>query len=456
MQKGLRLLFGFTDPVSRRVYAAWGFGLLGIKYLGDLLLSLSASEPLGPIVYLNPILSQRLDSLGSYPEWLPWVMFVWALPFAWIGVSMTTRRAMDAGLPAGVGLLFFFPVINYFVMLGLCLARTSDHARPSLRRLQSVGFNFKVALLSTAAASAFGLVAALVAVFGIQDYGSALFVAVPFIMGVISGTLLNRRGPQSVMQTLGVSVVSVTVAGGLLLLFALEGVMCLAMAAVIAYPLAMIGALLGRALTGSSNPNAQTFGMVLFWPLLAFLPWERSEPYPLRSVTSSIEVDAPPERVWPNVIGFSDLPPPSEWLMKSGVACPLRAHIEGEGVGAIRYCEFTTGPFVEPISAWEPPYRLAFDVSAQPPSMHEWSPYEVVHAPHLVGTMQSERGEFRLTRLPGNRTLLEGTTWYRLKMSPGPYWAFYADRVVHVIHGRVLEHVKNLSLTEPAQTSTSL
>jgi hypothetical protein len=46
--------------------------------------------------------------------------------------------------------------------------------------------------------------------------------------------------------------------------------------------------------------------------------------------------------------------PPPVWIYGLGVAYPLRARIEGEGVGAVRHCEFTTGAFVEPITAWEP------------------------------------------------------------------------------------------------------
>ena len=45
----------------------------------------------------------------------------------------------------------------------------------------------------------------------------------------------------------------------------------------------------------------------------------------------------------------------------------MKARIEGEGVGAIRYCSFSTGDFVEPITAWEKPHRLAFDVVKNPP-----------------------------------------------------------------------------------------
>src|SRR5687767_3415918 len=110
VERTARLLFGFQEPIGRKTYAIAGFTLLAVKYLGDLLLSLSADDLLGPISYLNPLLTGRLEDIRPYPDWLPWAMFAWALPFIWIGVSMTMRRAADAGYSPWVGLLFFVPV----------------------------------------------------------------------------------------------------------------------------------------------------------------------------------------------------------------------------------------------------------------------------------------------------------------------------------------------------------
>src|SRR5207237_6823083 len=79
---------------------------------------------------------------------------------------------------------------------------------------------------------------------------------------------------------------------------------------------------------------------------------------PIREVVTSVEIAAPPEKVWPHVQGFADLPPPAEWFFRTGIAYPVRARISGTGVGAVRRCEFSTGPFVEPITVWDPPRRL--------------------------------------------------------------------------------------------------
>jgi hypothetical protein len=184
-------------------------------------------------------------------------------------------------------------------------------------------------------------------------------------------------------------------------------------------------------------------------PATLALDIARTEPDPVEILTA-IEVDAPRELVWRHVVSFAELPEPDTWLFRTGVAYPLRATIDGSGVGAVRHCEFTTGAFVEPITAWEEPSRLAFDVAAQPPCMQEWSFYAHVHPPHLDDGLRSRRGEFRLVELPGGRTRLEGRTWYVLRLHPAWYWTPWAEAILHRIHLRVLAHVKRLAESEKA------
>src|SRR6185436_3983163 len=179
-----------------------------------------------------------------------------------------------------------------------------------------------------------------------------------------------------------------------ILLFALEGVVCLAIMLPLAMPLAGIGALLGRTWASHLRPRQIATALIVF-PFLMGAEHGVRVHAPLRAVTTSVAIAAPPSAVWPHVIGFSELPPPNELLFASGIAYPMRAEIHGQGVGAVRHCVFSTGPFVEPITVWDPPRRLAFDVTSQPPGMRETSPYNHVYAPHLDGYPKSERGEFQ-------------------------------------------------------------
>ncbi|MGH7806185.1 MAG: hypothetical protein ACREQJ_17695, partial [Candidatus Binatia bacterium] len=77
--------------------------------------------------------------------------------------------------------------------------------------------------------------------------------------------------------------------------------------------------------------------------------------------------------------------------------------------------------------------------------MDEWSPDPNLAPPHFADGFTAVRGEFRLTPLPGGRTRLDGTTWYRSRLAPTVYWRLWSDALVHAIHERVLAHVKGLS-----------
>ncbi|MDP9105601.1 MAG: hypothetical protein M3N49_06680, partial [Candidatus Eremiobacteraeota bacterium] len=247
-----------------------------------------------------------------------------------------------------------------------------------------------------------------------------------------------------------IALASTAVTAAVLVAFAFEGIVCLALAAPLAVPLAMFGGLAGRAILTMPHRRAAVLvaGIVsLPFACLGAVP-SPARDAPRYEVVSRVVVDAPPERVWPHVIAFAPLAPPTELEFRAGIAYPLRAHIDGTGRGAIRYCEFSTGAFVEPITAWESPRRLAFTVAQNPPPMRELSPWGAIAAPHLRHFLVADAGEFRLSPLPGGRTELVGTTWYRHHLYPAAYWRWWSDAIIHRIHLRVLEHVARLSTTQ--------
>jgi hypothetical protein len=274
-------------------------------------------------------------------------------------------------------------------------------------------------------------------------------MAFKYAVEAAASHVFNKRGDQGARATLGVVTLAVGFTGLALLLFAVEGIVCVAMAFPIAWLLALFGSAFGLALARDRSGRRTAIApALLLVPLLALEP-RLGAPAGFE-VASALEIDAPPGCVWENVIGFEALPPPHERLFAFGIAYPTGAVIEGEGVGALLRCRFSTGEFVEPITAWEPPVRLAFDVRERPDPMVEWSPYARIRPPHLERSFRALRGEFRLVSLPGGRTRLEGRTWYELGLAPVPYWHAWTDWIFHRIHLRVLEHVKRLSEADPS------
>jgi uncharacterized membrane protein YhaH (DUF805 family) len=454
----LRLLFGFELPVGRGLYAATGFSLMGLKYLFDAWLIGRVSEkPWMPWDYLSPLVSSRLDFVknSSNSEVLLGILAASTLPFLWIGVSMTVRRAKDAGLAPELGLLFFVPLVNYLTMLVLCFLPSRPAAAEGAgspygaRPRPGKGAFLESALLGALVGAAFAAGMVLVSVTLLERYGNALFIGSPFVVGAVAAYVLERRVPTTFGQSQLVAQAALALSGLVFLLFALEGVICLAMAWPIAALMAVPGAWLGRQI-GRLPPRrfatvSPLWILAVAWPLLMATESRPAAPE-LRAVSTSIVIAAPPEKVWQNVIDFPELPPPSKLIFALGVAYPQRARLEGRGVGAVRYCEFSTGPFVEPITVWDPPRRLAFDVASQPYPLREISPYGVVDAPHLDGFLQSRRGEFLLRPTVDGGTEVIGTTWYEVHIFPQAYWQLYADAIIHAIHKRVLEHIAATTL----------
>ncbi|MCA9635596.1 MAG: SRPBCC family protein [Myxococcales bacterium] len=444
----LALLFGTRARVDRPTYLRVGVVLTLVKYAIDFGLIYGTTGHLWmPHEYLSPAVSTRSSILGGGNEWALALMIVLTLPFLWVGLSMTLRRAVDAGVSATVALLFLVPGVNYILMGFLAMMPS---APPKEQAVAGVDLHPRgkiiAALYGVLAGLGLGLGVTLFSTLVLRQYGEVLFLVTPGLIGAFAGWFFNQDEDRGLRATLGVSMLAVSIVGMAMLLFAIEGVICLVMAMPLALGLGLIGGALGRQMARFTRVAAGHL-LVIFalTPLLGAV--EAALPAPLveREVATSVVIDAPPAAVWPNVVGFAELDAPPSLIYSVGVAYPLRARIEGEGVGAVRHCEFTTGAFVEPITAWEPHRRLAFDVIEQPAPMFEWSPYRHVHPPHLDGYLRSRRGEFRLIDLGDGRTRLEGSTWYTLDLAPSAYWALESDALIHGIHGRVLAHIKRLS-----------
>ncbi len=297
-----------------------------------------------------------------------------------------------------------------------------------------------LAILGTLALS---FLIGLVSVEFLGDYGWTVFVLIPFLIGFLPPYVIGiRRGALSKRDSYALSFGTLGIACTCLLVFAIEGMICIAMASPILGLATWLGSYVGyRAGTGNKNIAA-----LLVFCSVAFMGFDRaSKTEKLILVKTDAVVNAPIEEVWESVITFNEIPAPVDWIFKTGISYPVNATIEGKGVGAIRYCNFSTGSFVEPITAWQEPILLQFDVKEQPIPMNEWNPFWEVRPPHLDGYFQSHKGQFKLTRMLENKTKLEGTTWYTINIQPEFYWNAWSDFIIHRIHKRVLDHIKNES-----------
>jgi uncharacterized membrane protein YhaH (DUF805 family) len=436
----LRRLWRLEGTLDRFAYLIGGVTAFALKYAIDWsIATLIFHRTWTPLNYWRVVGLQNGDRVTV---WMFLLLLVVSLPFLWFGMSMTLLRLRDARRSAGWSALFFVPVINVVLFLALSILKPR---KADVRDLSGVMESALFAIVATAAlaTAAIGLTTR-----GLETYGIGLFVAVPFCVGYLSAFLHARRHPNAGVQPYLVAVLSTLLLGGFLLALAWEGVMCLLMAAPLAILVAMIGATCGSAsarIRPKAGPNAPAYMTVAILPLILMAEAAGHRAAPVYRVDSEIVIDAPAETVWKNVVTFSDIGGEPEWYFRAGIAYPIRARINGRGVGATRTCEFTTGTFIEPIEVWNEPRLLRFGVTSNPPPMRELSPYGRIDAPHLHGFLISQRGQFALESLPGGRTRLTGSTWYQHHLWPAKYWRLWSDAIIHRIHLRVLRHIKVLS-----------
>lgn len=444
----LRFWFALDQLVGRREYLLHGAVLATVKYTVDAALVWFATGELWtPVSYLMTAPVMLSARFADAPNYLAPTLVVWTLPFLWIGVSLSLRRALDANLSAWVALLFFVPGASYVMIAALCALPTSDRIPrdPRDRVGVSEGRKLPGALLAIGVGTTLGLGMLLFAVTFLTSYGLALFMGTPFVVGAVTAFLLCQSYPAaSTLEVYEAVTMTSLLISGVAFMLGAEGVVCLLMLLPLGLIVALMGGLVGEWIA-HYQPGAvkgATLALVVL-PVTGVLedgPRQGS----VREVVSSIEIAAPPEVVWQNVIAFPPLAEPDELLFRLGVAYPLRAEIDGSGVGAIRYCVFSTGAFVEPITHWEPGRRLSFDVTESPSPLRELTPYEIA-PPHLDGYLAPTRGEFRLVPLPDGGTRLEGSTWYEQRLQPEGYWVLFSDPIIGKIHLRVLEHIKQQS-----------
>lgn len=450
MQK-LKFLFSFDGKVTQKEYLTWGIILGLLKYLGEALLyGIAFKEILLPHNFLSPFISQRYPGSPS-PDWfLPLIAF-WSIPFIGIGIGMSLRRCLDAKRNPWLSLLFLVPIVNWVFIIFMLFQKSNAKYEDKRgfdtdQKQEELPLKSHLLTILTFALLASAFIFLLTNKF--KNYGSSLFLFIPLILGAVEAFFLKQKFQINNKRVVFIVGQTFVVAHFLIFLFAIEGAICLLMSLPIVLPVSLFGAIIGSTIASVGNTSKTTPLLLLISIPGAPLVEEKIQGRgPFKDqVVSEIVINAPASKVWNNVVTFSELPPPKDWLFKTGIAFPLRATIKGSGVGSIRYCEFSTGAFVEPITIWDEPRKLEFSVQEQPIPMKEFTPYEKIHAPHLHGFFKSVKGQFLLEEQDG-KTILKGSTWYHMEILPGSYWQIYARWIIHKIHWRVLSHIKSLSET---------
>lgn len=192
----LRFLFGMTAPVGRRVYLVTGVALMALKYAIDAgLIYTTTGHVWTPAEFLSPMLSTREAILGGGNEGALLVMLAASLPFTWIGLAMTVRRAEDAGMSPLSALLFLVPGVNFALLLVLSLLSSAPRPETAAPAMQAPAVvlaphdGIRAALLGVAFGFVLAVGITLFSTLVLREYGYTLFFVTPTLVAACSGCI---------------------------------------------------------------------------------------------------------------------------------------------------------------------------------------------------------------------------------------------------------------------------
>jgi uncharacterized membrane protein YhaH (DUF805 family) len=458
----MTLLPSFHGSISRRAYLIGSLVPLVAQYLVHILAYNFA--PLDPgwgfpvIVFSSPAISAAFSFLpGGFAAAKPTLTLLAILDIsvAWSLLALAIRRARSTDRSMISACLVSVPVIQIFTIFWLGeepLPITENAYGPTPH--VSINTALKGLLVGLTVTVVLEVVSTLV----FRTYGFFLFFASPFIVGCITGYIGNRRtdiGPGATAKL----VIGACFLGAVgLLAIAVEGVLCLALAAPLIALIAWLGGIVGRTIAvhgPGATPRRTALSMVvlpLFFAIDVIAP-----PHVAFESTENIEVAASDRAVWDAIVHMGPIPSPPAAPFRWGLAYPMSGSIHGAGIGAIREGVFSTGVAYERVTEWQPPRRLSFIVLTDPPTMRELSPYQDVHAPHVNGYFRTVDARFTIAPLANGHTLLTLDTRHELKLNPYLYWLPIAKWAIHTNKTRVLRHfaqqAEGSAAAEPEQAA---
>jgi uncharacterized membrane protein YhaH (DUF805 family) len=448
--------FGFHGRIGRLPYALGSAAVFFSQHLVTWGLLRTQNAALILDIWFAFVPLRALVVQGNLPSPLLLVAFGYLLIVAWILAALAYQRAADAGINEWIAAAAFAPFMQVPVVAYLSSIPTVEAPAVPPRddaneaRIHLTGLAYGVIACVGVTIAAVALSTMLFSV-----YGAGLFVIAPFVIGAITAYLMNLRSDLGARNTNLLLAAATAMAAIGLIAVALEGIVCIILIAPLAFGLAVLGGMMGRAIANSTQrpPSQMMMGFAvlpLMFALEAALPPETSF-----DTRETITVSAPPAVVWASLLRMETIEEPAALPFRLGVAHPIRGEVVGEGIGAMRRGEFSTGIAIERITEWVPNRTLAFIVEQDVPSMRELSPYHHVHAPHATGYFRTVLTRFDLVPQSDGGTQIVERTSHQLKLDPVLYWLPMVRWIVHMNNSRVLRHVKyqaETAMSAPAAT----
>ena len=310
-------------------------------------------------------------------------------------------------------------------------ARVFDPSDPSTYTLRRPFMGWHYWATGVGITAAIGIAIMIVDVLVIGAGGGSVWLVAPLLIGMMCGYYVRLKVYALVLVCL--LLFTMLVLG--LMSASVAGMYCALILAGIALVPLIVGALLGHGVRGILRARGFDLHRPLVLALLAALAlgcaaYERltARPSPIRTVSTTAVVGAPPEVCFDSIMFYEEVKHPAPWILRIGLAKPLRTIGSSRTIGDIKRCEYDKGHITKRVTEVRSPELLAFDVIEQ-----------------SIGYERDVRlisGSFELSPDGATHTRITLNTTYQPLLGPRWAWALGEDYAIHTLHSHVLEGMR--------------
>lgn len=276
--------------------------------------------------------------------------------------------------------------------------------------------------------------------------GWSIVFVLPYAMGALTALLIGSRNHTILSLMLGSCVTVLAILGVGALVFA-EGLVCVLMVA----PLWLLASVAGSASVHTlrasidQQPRASVSILILA-PFAALMADATLTPTAETFIVSrSFDIDGPPHMIWPHLLLLDELRrDEGVWNVTQdmiGVPRPSFAHVDGEGVGAIRQALWSDDVrFEEHITKWRANAELAWDFHFPDDSISRHTDRHI----HPDGDhLKIKSGRYQLVPIANGRTRLTLETQYVARTPVNIYAAMWGELALGDIQNNILAIIKH-------------
>lgn len=266
-----------------------------------------------------------------------------------------------------------------------------------------------------------------------RDMGWSLFIAVPVCFGTILG--YGCRVQAWAFGVLAVLVITSVIFS--LIVMNLAGVFCgFTLGIIFLVPTFMgifLGVTLRLALIAGKWDHAWYFRWYIW--LIASLPLigqQIEDRIPRRTeiavVRTGLTIDATPQEAWNAIMFYEDVEHAPPWLLHLALPQPIRSEGSKQKDGEVVTCFYNCGEIKKRITKVDAPRRLAFDVVSVQMRSENYA--------------ELKDGSFEIEPVGEKQSRITLTTRFERKLHPTFFWEPIERKVIHTLHGHVLEGMR--------------